>query len=550
MSPLSATLSQWVMPMPKRIHLVLAGIGLLLVGLLTGVLAMLAVGPSSTERVTRVVDHVEIGRRPLPLHTTGADAPEGAAAMPEPASLNRLFREVANRVTPAVVFIQVRTEGSGGERREFEGDMRDFFRNPIPRQSVGSGVIISGDGHIVTNEHVVKNARQIRVTLADKREFEAEVVGTDASTDLAVLKVEGTDLPVMPLGNSEQVQVGDWVVAVGNPFRLTSTVTAGIVSALGRQVNIIEDNFSIEDFIQTDAAINPGNSGGALVNLRGELVGINTAIATESGSYEGYGFAIPTALVERVAKDLIAYGEVRRGYLGVSIRAVDAPLRREVGLSSIRGVYVGSVSDGSAAAEAGIRAGDVVLRIGGRDVDAPSELQSTVARYRPGDSLRVTLWRDGARRTVGVRLMGTDDRAYRQWASTLESDGSDGSDGAPGDAPGPREGPGPGAGEVPIVEIPDWGVGVRGISDREEDIFGVKGGAYVAYVAGGTPADAAGLPRDVVVLRVDSTRIDGPGALRRHIAEGEAGRRVLVEVQRRDQTRAYYEIRRPSPGDA
>jgi Do/DeqQ family serine protease len=547
MSPFSATFSQWVMPTPKRIHLVLAGIGLLLVGLLTGVLAMLVIGPSSTERVTRVVDHVEIGRRPLPLHTTGADGQEEAAAMPEPASLNRLFREVANRVTPAVVFIQVRTEGKeGGQRRRFEGDMRDFFRDPIPRQSVGSGVIISDDGHIVTNEHVVKNARQIRVTLADKREFEAEVVGTDASTDLAVLKIEGSDLPVMPLGNSERVQVGDWVVAVGNPFRLTSTVTAGIVSALGRQVNIIEDNFSIEDFIQTDAAINPGNSGGALVNLRGELVGINTAIATESGSYEGYGFAIPTALVERVAKDLIAYGEVRRGYLGVSIRAVDAPLRREVGLSSIRGVYIGSVSDGSAAAEAGIRAGDVVLQIGGRDVDAPSELQSTVARYRPGDSLRVTLWRDGATRTVGVRLMGTDDRAYRQWASNLES--GDGGE-APDNDSGPREGPGPGAGEVPIVEISAWGVGVREVSDREQDVFGVKRGAYVAYVAGGSPADAAGLPRDVVVLRVDGTRIDGPNALRRHLTETEDGGRALVEVQRRDQTRAYYEIERSSPGN-
>ena len=310
--------------------------------------------------VPRVVERVELGRQPP---RAAAPIPDSGRTTPviDVVTLNRLFKHVAGQVTEAVVYIQVESSGRDVPRdwfHNFEEDERGgrFFRE-MPRQSVGSGVLISDQGHIVTNHHVVDRATTILVTLSDKRQYEARLLGIDRSTDLAVLQIDpaGDHLPVVALGNSDEIQVGEWVLAVGNPFRLTSTVTAGIVSALGRQVNIIDDEFRIEDFIQTDAAINPGNSGGALVNLQGELVGVNTAIATESGSYEGYGFAVPVNLVERVVQDLIVYGEVQRGYLGVTIQGIDAGVARRLGLERIGGVYLERVEQGSAADRGGLR---------------------------------------------------------------------------------------------------------------------------------------------------------------------------------------------------
>jgi Do/DeqQ family serine protease len=510
-----------------------------LVGLLAGILFMLvfADAPPAPSASTRVAaDRVELGDPRPPVSPPSADS---MIEMPEPAALNKLFRDVAGRVTPAVVFIQVRTEAPGAPEdgyHEFEDDMRRFFRNPFPRQSVGSGVLISTEGHIVTNNHVVERASEIQVTLADKRQFPAEVVGTDASTDLAVIKVDTEEtLPSIRLGNSDSVRVGDWVIAVGNPFRLTSTVTAGIVSALGRQVNIIEDAFRIEDFIQTDAAINPGNSGGALVNMRGELVGINTAIATESGSYEGYGFAVPTNLMERVAQDLIAYGEVRRGFLGISIQEVNADMADEMGLGSIRGVYVGNVRDGGAADRSGMASGDVVLRMAGEKVDAPNELQSTVARFRPGDVLQVTVWRDGAERTLRVRLMGRDAPAYAGWMEPESSSQSP----APSDDTDPAP-PATTDNDASIAELDAWGVGLRDLKTSERLAFGVQGGVYVAYVEQGKPAAAAGLPRDVALVRVNGTTVATPEAVGKQLDRATGP--VLVQVSRRDQTKAFYEI--------
>jgi len=532
----------------KRSTFLVAGIGLTIVGLLSGILFMLVIADDPAPRpAPPVVDRVDLGSDRPALRTSEVDSSMmSEPRVPSPTVLNRLFRKVAERVTPTVVFIQVRTEPpeqSEGEYREFEGDMRDFFRNPAPRRSVGSGVLISSEGYLVTNNHVVERPERIEVTLADKRQFEAEVVGRDASTDLAVLKIDSPDpLPSIRLGNSEDVEVGDWVVAVGNPFRLTSTVTAGIVSALGRQVNIIEDSFRIEDFIQTDAAINPGNSGGALVNMNGELVGVNTAIATESGSYEGYGFAVPANLVERVAQDLITYGEVRRGFLGVSIVEINAERAEELGLREIQGVYIGSVRSGGAADRAGVEEGDVVLSVNETSVDAPNELQSAVARHRPGETVALTVWRNGTRRSVSVQLMSRDAPAYQGWVS--DQGNPEPSQPSPEESTPPdgsaEESPRPTPSGERVEELEGWGLGLRPLKTRERAAFGVKSGVYVAYVEKDTPADRAGLPRDVVVTAVDEASVDAAADVKAELDAAEGP--VLVRVQRRDGTSAFYEI--------
>ena len=502
----------------------------MLVGLLGGILFMLLVDedptPSSPTRIVKTVNSAS----PSDARRTAADSGLRAAA-PGPATLSERFRSVAERVTPAVVSIRVRAE-EGGNRD-------DLFEGPPRRQSLGSGVFISPDGYIATNYHVVEGASTIQVQLADKRQFDARLVGTSAATDLAVLKVDGpSDFPVLPFGNSERVRVGDWVVAVGNPFRLTSTVTAGIVSALGRQLNIIEDQFRIEDFIQTDAAINPGNSGGALVNLDGELVGINTAIASGTGGYEGYGFAIPSALVERITTDLIAYGEVRRGYLGVSIREMTAEAASEVGMETIRGVYVADVRGGSAADRAGLQGGDVIAAVAGERVNSPGALQSAVALQRPGDVVPVLVWRDGAEQTVDVRLMGKDTPVYQNWLSDLQSQRR--RMGPVPDNERPESSPQPESSDGAVTELKQWGVGLRTVADRQQTRFGIEAGAYVAYVENGRPAAAAGLPRDVVITALDETAIETPDDVRQYLREADGP--ILVQVQRPDGTQAFYEI--------
>jgi len=508
----------------------LAGIGLVLVGLLAGILVMLVVEEEAPPRPTaRIVKQVDDRARARPTVARADSGVEPSA--PSPATLGDRFRSVAERVRAAVVSIRVRS-GTDGQAPE------EFFNGPPQRQNLGSGVLISPDGYIVTNNHVVDGAEAIQVRLTDKRQFEARVVGTNASTDLAVIKIDGpTDFPVLPFGNSGGVEVGDWVVAVGNPFRLTSTVTAGIVSALGRQLRIIDSNFGIENFIQTDAAINPGNSGGALVNLDGQLIGINTAIASRTGAYEGYGFAIPSALVERVVTDLVEYGEMRRGYLGVSIQEVDADVAEEVGLDQIHGVYVAGVRGGSAADRAGLRQGDIVESVDGQQVDAANELQSAVAMHRPGDVVSLRVWREGRVQRVDVTLMGEDTPVYQNWLSEQQSRPR------PGPVPDderPQSRPDSESGEAPIVELDRWGVGLRPLKEAEQSSFGLDAGAYVAFVEKGGAAAAAGLPLDVVVTALDDTPVTAPADVEAYL-DGADGP-VLVQVQRPDGTQAFYEI--------
>jgi len=296
------------------------------------------------------------------------------------------FEFAAKTVTPAVVHIRT-VFGLGS----FSMNALDSYMNPHA-QSSGSGVIISDDGYIVTNHHVIEDATSIEVVMNNNQRYFAKLIGKDPSTDLALLKIKARTLPFVKYGNSDALTLGEWVLAIGNPFDLNSTVTAGIISARARNIGILRDknNLQIESFIQTDAAVNPGNSGGALVNLKGELIGINSAIATSTGAYAGYSFAIPVSLVKKIMDDLLEYGEVQRGLLGIQIDDVDAQVADEEKLDVVQGVFVRAVNKGSAAETSGIEAGDVITAINGHAVNGVSEMQEWVARNRPGQAIKVT----------------------------------------------------------------------------------------------------------------------------------------------------------------
>ncbi|MCH8486472.1 MAG: trypsin-like peptidase domain-containing protein [Candidatus Cyclonatronum sp.] len=330
-------------------------------------------------------------------------------------------RDIAQMVVPTVVYIETSVNARAvmprDENHNFE---EDFWERVIPRgrsNAVGSGVLISGDGFIITNNHVVAGGRDLRVTLHDKRQFPARIVGRDPSTDLAVIKIEGDELPHIVLGDSDYVEVGDWVMAVGNPLRLRSTITAGIVSALSRDVQIINDRMRIESFIQTDAAINRGNSGGALVNTAGELIGINTAIATENGMNQGYGFAIPINMAFKIARDLMEFGQVQRAFLGVSIVSVDQRRARQLDMPRIKGVEISGLVTGGAAEVSGLRQGDVITRVNRRTVNEPNELQAQIALFRPNETVEISVWRNGAEEIKFITLAGLDNPAISEWTA-------------------------------------------------------------------------------------------------------------------------------------
>lgn len=355
-------------------------------------------------------------------HITGTPASQAAYTLNEQGQVVPLdFTGTAENVTKAVVHIRSIQEKTTRSNPQIPEAFRPFFEGPEstgPSQSTGSGVIINKDGYIVTNNHVVENADMVRVTLYDNREVNAEVVGTDPDTDLAVIKINEKDLPYLSFVNSDNSKVGQWVLAVGNPFNLNSTVTAGIISAKGRDINIINSGnpgingqpgtrTAIESFIQTDAAINPGNSGGALVDINGGLLGINTAIASPTGSYSGYGFAIPSNIVSKITEDLIAFGTVQRGWLGIEIRNVTSDLAKENELAVNEGAFVagfGEASDISAAKASGIKEGDVVIKLDETAIKSSSALIEYVGRKRPGDKIEVTVNRKGKTVVIPVTL--------------------------------------------------------------------------------------------------------------------------------------------------
>lgn len=341
-------------------------------------------------------------------------------------SINNVFNvgfgEAAERTLGQVVHIRARiiSRAPGNPLYEHFGDGfwgRRFQNQPQQQvqEASGSGVIISSDGYIVTNNHVVGQAAEIIVSLYNGQGYKAEIIGTDPSTDLAVIKIDAKELPEAVLADSDEVRVGDWVLAVGNPFNLASTVTAGIVSAKARNINILTDNSAIESFIQTDAAVNPGNSGGALVNLQGELVGINTAIATPTGTYAGYSFAVPSNIVRKVMSDLIKYGEVHRGYLGVVIQDLSWQLADQLGLDSSQGVVIANLVQNGPADKAGLEIKDVILEIEGNAINSTSRLLEIIASHKPGDALELVVQRNGRKQNISVQL---------QDASKLQETGS------------------------------------------------------------------------------------------------------------------------------
>lgn len=325
-----------------------------------------------------------------PIHRTNF---EGLSGMPTD------FTLASENSINSVVHITTKVVQTSFQRDIFQ----EFFYGPGAGgrefkqygSGSGSGVIVTADGYIVTNNHVIENASEIEVILNDNRKYTAKVIGADPSTDIAVLKIDAKDLTAIPIGNSDDLKIGEWVLAVGNPFNLTSTVTAGIVSAKARNINLLADRnradiVPIESFIQTDAAVNPGNSGGALVNTRGELVGINTAIASQTGSYSGYSFAVPVNLVQKVTGDLIDYGIVQRGYLGIQISDINQEIKTKYELPDTKGVFIQGVTAGGSAEKAGLKEGDVILKIGTKEINSTASLQEEIGKRRPGDKVMVT----------------------------------------------------------------------------------------------------------------------------------------------------------------
>lgn len=369
--------------------------------------------------------------------------PAKYASLVNSSPANNDFTQAAEISTPAVVHV-INMQKPQIVNQYYNNPFFDFFGDPYQNQQrknrtqtnedkpieagSGSGVIISNDGYIITNNHVIDQGDKIKVVLNDKREYTAAVIGSDANTDLALLKINETELPFINFGNSDNTKVGEWVLAVGNPFNLTSTVTAGIISAKGRNLNIIQGKTRnaapIESFIQTDAAVNPGNSGGALVNLNGDLIGINTAIASQTGSYAGYAFAVPSNLAAKIVKDIKDYGVVQRGLLGVSIADINDDLAKNENIKNKQGVYVASVNENSAAADAGLRKGDVIRKIDGIEIKSVPELQEQVGRKRPGDKVSVELERNGEWKRTEVtlkNLSGTTSIVKKEANNTLNN---------------------------------------------------------------------------------------------------------------------------------
>ncbi|MEQ8683734.1 MAG: Do family serine endopeptidase [Imperialibacter sp.] len=437
------------------------------------------------------------------LDTTSVVVPEG---------LNFVY--AAKAATPGVVHIRSKyTSTPTASNNQFDQYFQDFFGNRgqrPPSGASGSGVIIADNGYIVTNNHVVENASEVEVLMNDNRTFDAKVVGTDPTTDLALLKIDGKNLPFVKFGSSEHINVGEWVLAIGNPFEFRSTVTAGIVSATGRNINILRDpsnrNLQIESFIQTDAAVNPGNSGGALVNLRGELVGINTAIATHTGSYSGYSFAVPTTLVKKVMDDLKEFGVVQRALLGVNIVDVNSALAEARGLNVLKGISIENVNPNSGAADAGLEKGDVIIAIDGKTVDNVAKLQEKIAVKRPGDKVEVGYIRDGKENSVMVTLKSTSDSIEVVEArSSFSIEGSNFTD----------------------------------VSREEMQTLKIDGGAKATEVNDGKWKEA-GVRAGFIITNIDKTTIRNIQDLARVMANKRGG--TLIEGVYPDGTEAFYGI--------
>ncbi len=468
-----------------------------------------------------------------------------------PTSINRLanfpgggavpgdFTYAAELSTPSVVHIKAKSSRMVRQQRSI---FDDFFGDDSPfgmprggsqqQESSGSGVIISNDGYIATNNHVVEGADELEVVTSDHKAYKAKVLGTDPSTDIAVIKIEGSNFPAMAFANSDNVKVGEWVLAVGNPFNLESTVTAGIVSAKGRNIGILAQkqqqmfrrngddrqqrtSDAIESFIQTDAAVNPGNSGGALVNLKGELIGINTAIASPNGAYAGYAFAVPSSIVKKVTADIVKFGNVQRGYLGINLVELDGKRAEEVGSKLSEGIYVADVIDNGAAKAAGIQKGDVIVKVDGVDTKSGPRLQEMIGRKRPGESAMVTVSRDGKLRDFEVTLRNRDGGKDFLKKEVAESNRT----------------------------FENLGVELGELSAADKQKIGVSGGAVVKRIYDGAIAEDTQMREGFVVLKVNERKVnsinDFKAAIKEAKENGDEGVMICGTYQSASRTTCY-----------
>lgn len=411
------------------------------------------------------------------------------------------FTHAAEKGLPTVVHVQT-------QYNQPNYTLYDFIfgtapRNSTPVMSSGSGVIISSDGYVVTNNHVIESAEVIEIVLSNKRSYPAKLVGRDKTTDIALLKVDAHDLPHIQYGNSDDIRIGEWVLAIGNPFNLTSTATAGIVSAKARNINILSDNMAIESFIQTDAAVNPGNSGGALVNTKGELIGINTAIASRTGSFVGYSFAIPVNIVRKVVADLVEFGEVQRAYLGIEMADIDANVAKKFNIEEIEGVYVARVLPNGAGDKAGIKDGDIILEINSHKINSNAELLGTLSQFRPGDEINLKVKRKGSMKNMAVKLQNK----Y-------------------GDM-----------GVVKSKSIDQLGARFEPVSDTEKQRLKIKNGIQVTDVVAGKFA-ANGVRKNFIIVKVNNNFINSIEDLEKAIKESDE--RLFIEGIYPNGSTAYY----------
>jgi len=480
-----------------------------------GVFLIAAVGGASALGLNYVfhknpvrADYQPLAQNVKYVNLPSPGAPEGAID----------FTGAAEMTVHTVVHVKTTFEAQNTNPYLFNDPFHDFFggggfppQQPQLQQASGSGVIVSSDGYIVTNNHVIDHAQKIEVTLDDKRTYEAKLVGKDPSYDIAVLKIEERKLPAIVYGNSDDMKIGQWVLAVGNPFNLTSTVTAGIISAKARNINIIDNNpqagvNAVESFIQTDAAVNPGNSGGALVNTHGELIGINTAIASQTGSYAGYAFAVPSNLVKKVVSDLIEFGTVQRAFLGVTIRDIDSKLSKEKNIQSNIGVYVNSVNEGGSADLAGVKEGDIITHVGNASVNSVPELQEQVSRYRPGDKVTLTVKRDDKESVLSVILKNKDNNTRVVEKESME-----------------------------VTRA--LGATFETVSDEEKSKLGIQNGLKVTKIESGKLKNA-GIKEGFIITSIDKKQVNSKEELKSVLENKKGG--ILIEGVYSNGMRAYY----------
>ncbi len=427
---------------------------------------------------------------------------------------NAMFVDMVKKVRPSIVAIYTTKNIKVHPFYRFFRDQHDVpedeFQSEVPQNGLGSGIIISKDGYILTNHHVVNDVDELNVKLLDNTEYEAKIIGTDPTTDIALIKIEAEDLPIAVLGNSDNVQIGEWVMAMGSPLNLTSTVTAGIVSALSRDINILRDQNmpnGIENFIQTDAAINPGNSGGALVNLEGEVIGVNSAIATRTNYYMGYGFSVPINIAKSVVDDLLKFGEVRRGYLGVYIEAMNPVKAKGVKMDKPRGVFISSVIPGKSAEKAGLKEGDVVLTVNGKAVNQPNELQAKIGTYNPGEKVQLEVWRNGKKMSLSAVLEGRDDLETQGIAEKPE--------------------------QKMEKNIPNLGMKVRDLTGARLKNLELKSGVEVYSVTNYSVAVKAGIGEGDIIYQMEGKNIESVDDFQNRLSKYSKGDVIKLKIRRK-----------------